>query len=433
VAASQAGVLEGRFTASGVAEVTGLGAGSLIVQTSPQVKWVRGSQASSAGLRFRVEAGRSYLAISPSAVWRAAVRPAVATTLRSAANRADYLLIGPREFLGAAEPLLAHRRSRGLVSKAVAIEDVYDEFGYGEGSPEAVKEFLQYAYHHWRPPSVRYVVLLGDATYDGKDYLGTRVANRVPALMVRSSYLWTASDPTYGAVNGEDLLPDVAVGRLPAASVAEALVLVEKALAFERAGFDLSGPAVLVSDDPDKAGDFEADSAAIASRLGAREVERIDLRQLGTAGTREAIVSAFDRGASLMSYVGHGGIALWASENVFGNPDVGSLSAQPRQPILMTMNCLNGYFHFPPMNSLSEQLLKAEGRGAVAAFSPSGLSLDEPAHVYQGALVDELVSGRHVRLGDAVLAAQRSYADTGLFPELLELYHLFGDPAMEIR
>jgi hypothetical protein len=32
-----------------------------------------------------------------------------------------------------------------------------------------------------------------------------------------------------------------------------------------------------------------------------------------------------------------------------------------------------------------------------------------------------------------VLAAQRSYADTGLFPELLELYHLFGDPAMEIR
>jgi hypothetical protein len=85
------------------------------------------------------------------------------------------------------------------------------------------------------------------------------------------------------------------------------------------------------------------------------------------------------------------------------------------------------------MNSLAEELVKAEGKGAVAAFSPSGLSLDGPAHVYHGALVDELVSGRHARLGDALLAAQKAYAGTGVFPELLALYHLFGDPALEIR
>ena len=43
------------------------------------------------------------------------------------------------------------------------------------------------------------------------------------------------------------------------------------------------------------------------------------------------------------------------------------------------MNCLNGYFHFPFFNSLAEELAKAEGRGAIAAFSPSGLSLNGPA------------------------------------------------------
>ena len=45
----------------------------------------------------------------------------------------------------------------------------------------------------------------------------------------------------------------------------------------------------------------------------------------------------------------------------------------------------------------------------------------------------EIVSGQHPRLGDAVLAAQKTYALTGLMPELLSVYHLLGDPAMKIR
>jgi hypothetical protein len=87
----------------------------------------------------------------------------------------------------------------------------------------------------------------------------------------------------------------------------------------------------------------------------------------------------------------------------------------------------------PNLDALPEALLKAQGRGVVAAFSPSGLSLDAPAHAYHRALVGELVSERHARLGDAILAAQRDYAETGLMPELLEVYQLIGDPALKIR
>jgi hypothetical protein len=32
------------------------------------------------------------------------------------------------------------------------------------------------------------------------------------------------------------------------------------------------------------------------------------------------------------------------------------------------------------------------------------------------------VSGQHERIGDAVLAAQEAYAQTGAFPELLSIY-----------
>jgi len=36
-------------------------------------------------------------------------------------------------------------------------------------------------------------------------------------------------------------------------------------------------------------------------------------------------------------------------------------------------------------------------------------------------------------LGDAVMAAQEAYAATGAFPELLQIYHLLGDPALRLR
>jgi hypothetical protein len=98
-----------------------------------------------------------------------------------------------------------------FAAPAGPVEDIFDAFGFGESRPEAIRNFLAYAYHHWRAPSLRYVLLLGDATYDFKDYLGTGVRNHVPPLLVKTSCLWTSSDPTYAAVNGEDFLPDPAL------------------------------------------------------------------------------------------------------------------------------------------------------------------------------------------------------------------------------
>ena len=135
----------------------------------------------------------------------------------------------------------------------------------------------------------------------------------------------------------------------------------------------------------------------------------------------------------MMSYVGHGGPAVWASENVLNSWDTSKLLAQSRQPLMLTFNCLNGYFVAPNYDSLSEAFLKAQGRGTIGAFSPSGLSVDGPAHQFHRALMEEITQGAHERLGDAVLAAQADYAETGLMPELLAIYHLLADPTMKIR
>ncbi len=432
---AEAGKLEGSFSESGEAGVSGLSSAAHLLDVSEEpASWLSGADSSSGSLRFRAEGGRSYLAVSSDAVRPAEVQQVPASTLRNRRQRADYLVVAPRAFLEVAQPLLDWRRAEGLSVRAVPLEEVYSEFGFGESRPEAIQEFLAYAYHHWQAPSPRYVLLLGDGTYDFKNYLGTGVLNQVPPLMVKTTYLWTASDPTYGAVNGEDLLPDVAIGRLPAATVDEARVMVEKILAYERAGPGLAGPSVVVADNPDEAGDFEADAEEIASSLlASRNPRKIYLGQLGRDATRSAIVETFDQGASLLSYIGHGAIHLWAQENLFQIGQVPALLPQSRQPLVLTLNCLNGYFHFPYYNALGEELLKAEGKGALAAFSPSGLSLNEPAHRFHKALLGELLLQDHARLGDAVVAAQAAYAETGAFPELLSIYHLMGDPALNLR
>ena len=128
--------------------------------------------------------------------------------------------------------------------------------------------------------------------------------------------------------------------------------------------------------------------------------------------TRARILQAFDDGASLMSYIGHGSTTNWASEGFFKTNDIPALLPQAQQPLVLTLNCLNGFYHFPAFNSLAEALLKAEGKGAVAVFSPTGLSVNAPAQVLYKAVLREIVSGDHVRIGDALLAAQEAYAET---------------------
>jgi hypothetical protein len=437
------GVLEGTWAEPGIAEVTTTGTSPIVLDTtlaagpdvagSSPVKWLLGTESTGSSVRFRAEAGHRYLVASREGLLFPRVSRPAPSALRDTQNQADFVLIAPRDFMDAAQPLLERRASQGLATAAVSFEEIAETFGHGQPSPEAIRDFLSFAFHSWARPSPRYVLLLGDSTFDPRRFQAASWASPLPALWTKTSYLTTASDPALASVNGQDLLPDLAIGRLPAQSPAEAEALVAKLLAWEDSGQSLDGNAVLVADNPDEAGDFEADVEDIrASFLATRPTQVLKLTHLGTA-MRPAVKDAFDQGASLMSYVGHGGTALWASENVFSTVDVPSLLAQSRQPLLLTLNCLNGYFVASTHDALAEALLKAPARGAIAAVSPSGLSLDGPAHQYHRALMAEITSGNHERLGDALLAAQRTYAQAGLMPELLAVYHLLGDPATKIR
>jgi hypothetical protein len=148
----------------------------------------------------------------------------------------------------------------------------------------------------------------------------------LPALRARTSYLWTVSDPALAAVNGEDLLPDFSIGRLPATTLEQAERLVSKLLAWEDSGRGLSGRAVLVADNPDQGGDFEADVEDVRSSSSGRAMTTLK-GELG--GRRGGDPWGLRRGASLMSYVGYGDDGLVVGERAehLGRPALGPRAA----------------------------------------------------------------------------------------------------------
>src|SRR5262249_22582103 len=143
----------------------------------------------------------------------AAISANQGSNLRQPANGADLLVITRREFFTQLAPLVALRQRQGLSVALVDIEDIYDEFNYGNKAPQAVKAFITYAKTMWKKKP-QYVLLGGKASYDGRNYLGYGDVDLVPTTLIDTAFMETASDEVLGDLNG-DGVAELALGRLP--------------------------------------------------------------------------------------------------------------------------------------------------------------------------------------------------------------------------
>ena len=123
------------------------------------------------------------------------------------------MLVSHADFIAQVTPLAAQRQQQGHQAVVVDIEDVYDEFSFGEKTPQAIKDFLRWARTWATAP--KFVVLAGDATIDPRDYEGLGNADFVPTKQVpmNQASLETASDDWFVDFNNNGL-PDIAIGRL---------------------------------------------------------------------------------------------------------------------------------------------------------------------------------------------------------------------------
>ncbi|MEA2415025.1 MAG: hypothetical protein QOI58_1682 [Thermoanaerobaculia bacterium] len=342
----------------------------------------------------------------------------------STAAGADVVIISHPSFLAALDPLVKLRQSQGLSVIVANIDDVYDEFNYGAKDPQAIRSFLVNAKRWQTPP--RYVVLVGDASFDERVYLGLGDFDFVPTKLLMSDLLLTASD-TWFTDFDDDGAPDIPIGRLSARVAGDVAAEVAKIVAYETDTQPPSRKVVLVSD-ADAALDFHANSVALENSIPAGfDVVDINVAASGGPSARQQLLSTFDD-ALLVNYIGHGSVEIWSNISFFGRADVGTLPSGGRTPIVLAMTCLNGYFHDVYTDSLAETLQRAPN-GAVAVWASSALTSPETQLPADEALLHALLAGSGSRLGDAVAAAQKS----SFTPDIRRTFVLFGDPAMRVR
>ncbi|MFO7893881.1 MAG: C25 family cysteine peptidase, partial [Longimicrobiales bacterium] len=228
---------------------------------------VVGSGPYSALFQDDVTAATDYFALAETAYRTVqAIEPDTPSNLQSTANAADHIVIAHSDFSAQAGALRDHRASQGLRAVAVDVQDVYDEFGYGVEGAAAIHDFLAYAYASWRAPAPSYVVLVGDGHYDPKDYGGYGRVSYIPPYLgpVDSTLGETAADNRYVTLVGDDVVPDMMLGRLAVNTAAEASAFVDKIVAYEQAPpGDWQQQVLAVADNADGAGDFAAMSDAL--------------------------------------------------------------------------------------------------------------------------------------------------------------------------
>ena len=381
---------------------------------------------------FATVPGRRYVVYEPVAEAANSVAALFATDLRDSANQVDYLVVAPAQLMAAAQELVDYRSSLGYQARAVALEGVFDEFGYSHRDPMAIREMLWLAHESWRV-APEYLVLVGKGSFDYKDNRGLS-GNLLPPRLIPTPSGLFASDATLGDLNG-DGRGEVMVGRVPILSNAEMTAYIEKLRDFESGTREGRSNVVLLADDTDNAGSFASSSDSVEPLLPARlDAKKVYVDELGVAQSRSQLLQSLDQGAILLNYFGHGGLDRMAAEGLLTTADVDGLASNGEFPIVSSLTCAVGRFEIPGATSLGEALTIAEDRGAVAVWAPSGLSFNQEAGVLDRGFVGALFDGRNATLGEAIRSARVTYRreSQGEFAFMTEIYNLLGDPALEL-
>jgi hypothetical protein len=407
---------------------------------------------------------RSYTAVAGGAVKTpvAAVKDR-ASGLSSTENAADWILITHRdvgwEDSGAEQAwvtsLVGLRQSQGMRTAVVDVQDIFDEFGYGFATPQAIKDFLAYAYTHWQPPAPQYVLLVGDTSYDYKDNWNTGAKSHVPGHLIYTEHLGeTITDDWYVQVSGEDAVPDLYIGRLPANTATQAAEMVAKIVAYETAANTQRWEKrmLFVADNitEDWESVFEAINEQALWRLSPSlsQPRRFYLQEyedehLAVSDLTADLLSAINAGALVVNYAGHGSVNLWATERILdnrgapGRSDLSGLTNTGRYPFVVNMACLTGYFIYPfagdSWRSLAEGWLWPADRGAIGALMPTGMTAPEGQQILSNGLYEAIFALDKRRLGEAVGHAKEQVLANGGYEETAQTFMLFADPATALK
>lgn len=428
----------------------------------------------------RVEAGRARLRLDDMGPWLLREGDGYRTPLRivaladmpdlRAARQVDYLIIAHARLKEAVAPLAEFHRRRGLSVELIDVAWIYDQFSHGIVEPQAIRDFVAYAWRHRPRPAPRYLLLVGDASWDTRSgdgrqsryadwvsmpgalfWPGGEFANHelegytqatdlphrnlVPTWQVLTHEGHAASDNYFVAVAEDGVSPQLAVGRFPVVEAAEVEAIVAKTLGHAKAApADWQRRLLWITDHTPFYQDTSRLLSEAAEQRGFETVKvfpQADERD--NADHQQRLLEAFEQGMLLVHFIGHGGRHIWRTgpsdplrnHDLFTLQHVKQLGNRERLPLVLSMTCYSAPFDHPSVDSIGELLLRHPDGGAVAVFAASWRN--SPTRAFSMDLVETLLAGRY-SVGEAIRQVKLRQSQ----PALIQTYNLLGDPALRL-
>ena len=399
---------------------------------------------------------------TPSTVW-VSQNMTTGWSLLDTNNGADWIVITHRDFWTATLPLVDYRAGEFRVAM-VDVEEIYNQFNGGMLSSESIRDFLEYAYHNWQSPPPKYVLMAGGGTNDMRGYGSNIKKTYVPTFIYPSDPIEgdTSADNRFVTFVGNDILPDMHLGRFPAYAVEEIQAIVSKTLRYEATPTfnDWNTNILLIADDLEGGGGNFYEFSDIIAHGSANPSDPENTKFMPAPYTAEKIYLGQtcdlnnpsqsvecradienyinNEGALIVSYVGHAQTANWGVEKLMDINLASTLNNMDKLSIFLGMACFEGFFHEAPVNkrSLSESYIFNPNGGAVASWSPTGFGVATGHDYLEQGLFLSLFQEGETRLGAAMTDGKYYLNDNApphKYDDLIDTFTLLGDPALTVQ
>jgi hypothetical protein len=370
----------------------------------------------------------------------------------------DYVIITPNFLITQAEKLANfHRSYSNLNVKVITTESIYQEFSSGKQDIAAIRNCIKYIYENASNSEkrIKYVNLFGDASYDYKNRTvnNTNIVPIYHALNSRSSGEASfASDDFYGLMddNQGNITSsfggiDIAVGRMLVNDPKQAEEMVNKVLEYHdiKSYGNWRNNIVMISDDSDRPSDANLQkkhnnlSDKITNEKPFFNVNKILLDsyvQEASAGgfrypdARTDFFNAFEKGALIFNYLGHGGEDGLSSERIWEKSDGQNLSNQYKYPLFVTITCEFSRFDNPLRPTAGEYTYWNPKGGAIAMITTIRAIGQFSAENFNDTLAKYLFSydsNQYVSIAEALRLAKNANPNAST-----NVVFYIGDPAL---
>jgi hypothetical protein len=383
-----------------------------------------------------------------------------------AMQQAEMIIVTNPKFLSEATRLAEfHRTNDGYDVNVATTTQIFNEFSSGSQDVCAIRDFIKMFFDRSVSPAdmPRFALLFGDASYDNK----FRVSNNTNFVTSYESELSLnqtttyISDDFFGLMDdnegiwspwGSAELMDVSVGRLPVKSTVEAEAMVNKIIAYSTPSAasvsaesnlsDWRNIVAFVGDDQDNNTHFsQSESLAVGVRAEypVYNIDKIYLdayKQISTPGgqrypdARTAIVNRVQRGALLMTYIGHGGELGWGHERVLEVEDINGWTNFKHMPAFLTATCEFSRPDDPGRTSAGELVILNPNGGGICLFTTTRLAFSGSNFSLAQRFFDHFfqpINGAMPTCGEVFEQTKIDYND-----RYTRNFVLLGDPAVKL-